>query len=40
MLNAAVTEVVQDILQKDPDYEFSQVVKRYYDEDIQIPEFP
>lgn len=39
MLATAATEFVQDVLQKDLDYEFSNIVKRYYDEDIQVLEF-
>lgn len=40
MLNAAVIEVVPDILQKDPNYEFPNIVKKYYDKDFQVQEFP
>lgn len=40
MLAAAVTELVQDVLQKDPDYELSNIVKRYYDEDVEVLDFP
>lgn len=40
MLTAAVKELVQDVLQKDLDYEFSNIVKRYYDQDVEVLDFP
>lgn len=40
MVHAAVSEVVQDVVQKDPDYQFLEIVRKYYDENVQIPEFP
>lgn len=40
MLTIAVTEVVQDVLQKDLEHEFPNIVKRYYDENVQVFEFP
>lgn len=39
-LNATVLEVVQDVLKKDTNYEFPYIMKRYYDEDVQVPTFP
>lgn len=40
MLRAAITEVMQSVLPAYSRYEFPEVVKRYYDENIQMPYFP
>lgn len=40
MQTIAVTEVVQDVLLNDPEYEFPDIVKQYYDEEVQVLEFP
>lgn len=39
MLTAVVMEIV-DVVQKDLEYEFHDIVKRYYDEEVQVLEFP
>lgn len=40
MLSVAITEIVQNVIKKDPDYKFSNIVQRYYDEEAQMLEFP
>lgn len=40
MLNAAVTKVIKNVILVYLDFGFSDVVKRYYDEEVQLPEFP
>lgn len=39
MLIVAVTEVVQDVLQKDTAYEFLDIVNKYYNEEVQVLDF-